>query len=71
VMSRSAPRRPLTMGRSLTTWHHKQPGIGPATGGRPSLVLAEKHVVPPLLTRKGGGLWRIRRLRRTLPPAET
>jgi hypothetical protein len=53
-MSRSAPRRPLTMGRSLKTWHHKQPGIAPATGGRPSLILAEKHVVPPLPTRKGG-----------------
>jgi hypothetical protein len=69
-MSRSAPRRPLTMGRSLTTWHHKQPGTGPATGGRPSLILVEKHVVPPLPTRKGG-LWRIGRLRRTLFPAET
>jgi hypothetical protein len=51
VISRSAPRRPLTMGRSLTTWHpnNRAPAL---PRGATILDSTEKHVVPPLPTRK-------------------
>ena len=52
-MSRSAPRRPLTMDRSLTTWHHNMTGPGPAVGK--IFVNHSKSTRPiPLPSRKGG-----------------
>ena len=52
AMSRSAPRRPLTMGRSLTTWHHKLTGHRPGRGeDHHELLEKSSH---PLSTRKGG-----------------